>query len=127
MAGETYANMFDAHPPFQIDGNFGGVSGINEMLLQSHLTYTDAGNPDEDHYILQLLPALPSAWPDGHITGLHARGGFNVDQIWAAGKLTSATISSTSGGACKVRYGTTTIDLVLNSHQSVKLDAMLKH
>jgi alpha-L-fucosidase 2 len=124
-AGGTYANMFDAHPPFQIDGNFGGVSGVNEMLLQSHLTYVDAVSPDEDRYIIELLPALPSAWPSGHIKGLRARGGLEIDQVWSAGKLTAVTIRSTKGARCKVRYGNTTIDLILKTGQTVRLDAAL--
>ena len=101
--GGTYLNLFDAHPPFQIDGNFGALSGITEMLLQSHLMFDDPADIAADHYVLDLLPATPSAWPDGEVKGLRARGGLEVDLSWKAGKIVSAVFRPAVDGTWRVR------------------------
>jgi alpha-L-fucosidase 2 len=105
----TYPNMFDAHPPFQIDGNFGGAAGIAEMLLQSH-----RGR-------IRLLPALPKAWSRGEITGLRARGGFTVDLRWSEGALERATLSSPLGGKGVIVYRGQQLDVQLKAGQRREL------
>jgi alpha-L-fucosidase 2 len=99
LAKRTLPNLFDLCGPFQIDGNFGATSGIAEMLLQSHRRTPDGTR------IIELLPALPAAWPTGSVTGLRARDGFEVDVDWHDGRLTTATIRSTLGGPVVVRHG----------------------
>lgn len=94
----TLDNLWDSHPPFQIDGNFGGTAGVTEMLMQSH-TGT-----------IQLLPALPLAWPSGSVKGLVAKGNFVVDMDWADGVLAEASVTSRSGGVCRIRYGKSVLD-----------------
>ncbi len=97
LTTSTQPNLFNTHPPFQIDGNFGGASAIFEMLLQSHTG------------VIDLLPALPCAWPNGFVRGLRARGGFTVDLTWEDGWLSHAVIIADRDGHCSVRYGQTAL------------------
>jgi alpha-L-fucosidase 2 len=90
--GGTYPNLFDAHPPFQIDGNFGGAAGVIEMLMQSS---------DEKIF---LLPALPDAWDEGSIQGICARGGFEVSMAWKNNTLTETSITARTGGKTTLVY-----------------------
>jgi len=109
--GGTYPNLFDAHPPFQIDGNFGGTAGIAEMLLQSQR--------GEVH----LLPALPSAWATGSVRGLRARGGYTADIRWEDGKLESASVTADRGGTVRVRYGQSTAEYQVTAGKPLTLSA----
>ena len=114
-SGRLYDNLWDAHPPFQIDGNFGFTSGIAEMLLQSH------------NNEIQLLPALPSQWSTGHANGLRARGNFTITQLnWANGALSSVYIKSNSGKLCNVRYGNTTISFPTTAGNTYQLNGSLQ-
>ena len=110
----TLPNLFDTHPPFQIDGNFGATAGITEMLLQSH-----AGE-------VELLPALPAAWQQGYIHGIVARGGFEVDIDWENGKLKQVKILSKLGNPCQLRYGNQVVTLQTQQGKRYVLDGNLK-
>lgn len=103
--GGTYANLFDAHPPFQIDGNFGGTADITEMLLQSHAGY------------IHLLPALPDNWQSGSIKGVRARGGFTIDMEWKESRITRLSVTSHSGGTCRIREATSPHEEVIETEK----------
>ncbi|HEX2957308.1 MAG TPA: T9SS type A sorting domain-containing protein, partial [Chitinispirillaceae bacterium] len=110
----TYANLFDAHPPFQIDGNFGAVSGVNEMLVQSQ-------NGE-----INLLPAIPDVWANGSFRGIRARGNFVLDTVvWSSKTLSKAVISSLSGGTCNLRTKNTTKTIETDSGMTYVLDGTL--
>lgn len=112
--GGTYPNLFDAHPPFQIDGNFGAAAGVAEMLLQSH-----AGE-------IHLLPALPDAWAEGSVSGLRARGGFEVSLRWQSGKLQETAIRSITGTSATIRVGDKVIALKFRRGGLIRLDGALR-
>ncbi len=112
--GRLYDNLWDAHPPFQIDGNFGFTSGVAEMLLQSH----------DD--VIKLIPALPEQWATGHANGLCARGGFEVNQEWKNGQLVSAEIFSKSGNTCTVSYQGETVSFETEKGKVYRLNDALE-
>ncbi|MBC7947373.1 MAG: glycoside hydrolase family 95 protein [Chitinophagaceae bacterium] len=109
----SYPNLFDAHPPFQIDGNFGGAAGIGEMILQSHTKYID------------ILPALPAAFADGEVKGICARGGFVLDMKWSHGQLQQLIIKSKAGGPLLIRYGNKILNIPTIRNGIYKLNASL--
>nr|WP_295931693.1 glycoside hydrolase family 95 protein [uncultured Dyadobacter sp.] len=111
--GGSYPNLFDAHPPFQIDGNFGGASGILETLVQSHLSE------------INLLPALPAALPEGKVRGICTRGGFEMDLEWKNGKLQTVTVLSKTGNKCTMRYGDKVITIPTVQGRSYRFDGTL--
>ena len=112
--GGVYPNMFDAHPPFQIDGNFGGAAGIAELLIQSQGAAID------------LLPALPAALPEGEVRGICARGGYELKIRWSAGKLVEGTLISRTGGDCTLRYGERLLHLSTQKGRSYTFTGELK-
>ncbi|MEP1488808.1 MAG: glycoside hydrolase family 95 protein [Algibacter sp.] len=113
IRGGSYPNLFDAHPPFQIDGNFGGASGILEMLLQSHLGK------------IELLPALPDALPNGNVKGIVARGGFELTFIWKNAILKEVEVLSKKGLPCKLEYNNKSIEFNTESGKTYKFDGFL--
>ncbi|MGP8234723.1 MAG: glycosyl hydrolase family 95 catalytic domain-containing protein, partial [Limisphaerales bacterium] len=119
----TYPDMFDAHPPFQIDGNFGGAAGIAGMLLQSRPLETKSA---AEKFEIDLLPALPSAWPQGNVAGLRARGGFEIGMTWNSGKLNTVKIHSVGGRKAMVRYDNRTAEINLKSDDTAQLNSALK-
>ena len=114
IEGASYPNMFDAHPPFQIDGNFGGAAGVAEMLVQSHIDNT-----------IDILPALPSALSQGSIEGIRARGGFELDISWSEGELKSLTVISRAGKKCSLRYDGKTTSFETKKGEDYQLDGDL--
>jgi alpha-L-fucosidase 2 len=124
----TLPNLFDNHPPFQIDGNFGGTAGIAEMLLQSHVQVRDPGAGDAAQRVtlIELLPALPAAWASGSVQGLCGRGGFQVSLAWKNGKLAEASLRSLLGNPCIVRLGEKTARFHVQSGETLSLDSELR-
>ena len=124
----TLPNLFDLCGPFQIDGNFGATAGVVEMLLQSHMTEarTAARGQKSEVRIIDLLPALPKAWPTGSVKGLRARGGFEVDVEWKNGALTKATIHSKLGSPCKVKCGSRVVELETKKNGRYEFDGELR-
>jgi len=122
----VFANLFDTHPPFKIDGNFGATAGIAEMLLQSHEPYATPASLPGEYAFVHLLPALPSAFPTGKVTGLRARGGLEVAISWRDGKLEQATLMAKESRPVKVRYAGKEIELQATAGGTYQIDAALR-
>ena len=120
ISKSTMPNMLDTHPPFQIDGNFGGISGIGEMLIQSHVVLEDGAHE------IHLLPALPQVWPDGYVKGLRVRGGIQADMDWQHGKLIKARLTARESGFIHVRSGDKTTKFEIKSGGTIQIDGDLK-
>jgi alpha-L-fucosidase 2 len=125
-----FPNLFDAHPPFQIDGNFGATAGIAEMLLQSQDPYATpsslTGAQRGQSAIVHLLPALPPAWPAGKVTGLMARGGFEAGIEWSNGRLTRASLRATESKPLKVRYAGKEVEIQARAGRTYEFDGDLR-
>lgn len=120
LARRTFPNLFDKCGPFQVDGNFGATAGIAEMLLQNHQRL------DSETHVVHLLPALPEAWPSGAVTGLRARGGFELDMQWSDRKLTRVELRSKLGSPLRLRYGSQAIDLKTDAGATYRFDGTLR-
>ena len=130
-SGGTYPNLFDAHAPFQIDGNFGGTAGVCEMLIQSASqhpapnspcpTASTNTQPPTPNTLIELLPALPKEWPTGTVRGLKARGGHTVDISWKDGRLTEATITPVKDGTLQLIYNGTCDTYTLKAGKPMKI------
>jgi alpha-L-fucosidase 2 len=122
--GGVYPNLFDAHPPFQIDGNFAFTSGVSEMLMQSRFSIGRSGRPASE---IDLLPALPAAWPQGSVRGLRARGAVEVAELsWTGGRLQGVRLVATRGGPLRVRCGQARFAIDAKPGQTIALDGDLR-
>ncbi|MGF1925521.1 MAG: glycoside hydrolase family 95-like protein, partial [Bacteroidia bacterium] len=110
----SYVNLFDAHPPFQIDGNFGAAAGIGELLVQSHEAF------------IEILPALPTAIPFGEVNGICTRGGFDLNIKWDKGLLKALEVTSKVGGECKLRYKNRNVIIDTKAGETYRLNAELE-